>query len=221
MSNKPDKKSDENKKWMQPRRDRRIAMAPEYHLIVTEGTKTEPNYFKALKDEINAKFPGRVSIKIEGMGEGTVKLLDRAQKIVRNSPVEYKHVWLVYDKDEFTDKDFDSTAAACKSFSDSDSNVEYHALWSNECIEYWFLLHFEYLQSAIQRKGYYSKLTKHLGFKYQKNSGKIYDELKPHLETAIKNAKQIMELHEGLQPSQCTPGTKVYELFEKLKSYIS
>lgn len=219
MSKQPPKKSDENKKWMQPRRDRGIALAPEYHLIVSEGTKTEPNYFNALKDEINKKYPGRISIKIEGMGEGTAKLLERAQKIVRSSSIEYKHVWLVYDKDEFTDEDFDSTAAACKLLSESD--VEYHALWSNECIEYWFLLHFEYLQSAIHRNGYYPKLTKHFGFKYQKNSGKIYNELKPHLGTAIKNAKQIMELHKGLQPSQCTPGTKVYELFEKLKSYIS
>lgn len=45
MSMKPCKKSDLNKKWMSDRRDRRITIAPEYHLIVTEGTKTEPQYF--------------------------------------------------------------------------------------------------------------------------------------------------------------------------------
>lgn len=141
MSNKPEKKSDENKKWMTSRYDRRsVAIAPEYHLIITEGEKTEPNYFKALKEEINKKYPGRISIDIEGIGEGTTKLLKRAQKIVRSSSIEYKHVWIVYDKDEFLDEDFDSTASACKSL--SDSNVMYHALWSNECIEYWFLLHF-------------------------------------------------------------------------------
>ena len=44
MSLKPVKKSDQNKSWMQPRRDRRKMIQPEYHLIVTEGTKTEPPY---------------------------------------------------------------------------------------------------------------------------------------------------------------------------------
>lgn len=75
MSNQPAKKSDEKKKWMASRSDRRsVAIAPEYHLIVNEGTKTEPNYFEALKDEINTKFPGRISIKIEGVGKGTTRL---------------------------------------------------------------------------------------------------------------------------------------------------
>ncbi len=69
MSNKPQKKSDLNKQWMSPRRNRKIMIAPEYHLIVTEGTKTEPKYFEALKDEINRNYPGRVSIDIHGIDE--------------------------------------------------------------------------------------------------------------------------------------------------------
>lgn len=220
MSNKPQKKSDLDKQWMSPRRGREIKIAPEYHLIVTEGTKTEPNYFEALKDDINRNYPGRVSIDIQGVGVGALKLLERAQKIVGRSPNEYKHVWLVYDMDDFPSEDFDNTASECEEIS-KDSNIEYHALWSNECIEYWFLLHFGYLHSALHRKEYYPKLTKNLGYKYQKNSDKIYQELKPRLKTAIKNANKIMKIHGTVPPSQCTPGTKVYELFEKLMDYIS
>ena len=41
MSNKPPKKSDENKRWRKPRRDRGSRISPEYHLIITEGSKTE------------------------------------------------------------------------------------------------------------------------------------------------------------------------------------
>lgn len=40
MSLKPPKKSDKNKEWMKPRQDKRILVQPEYHLIVTEGTKS-------------------------------------------------------------------------------------------------------------------------------------------------------------------------------------
>ena len=39
MSLKPFKKSDLEKGWMKKRRDRKIRIQPEYHLIVTEGTK--------------------------------------------------------------------------------------------------------------------------------------------------------------------------------------
>ena len=39
MSLKPLKKTDMNKSWMKKRRDTQIKIQPEYHLIVTEGTK--------------------------------------------------------------------------------------------------------------------------------------------------------------------------------------
>ena len=55
MSRKPPKKSDMGKSWMKPRRDSRQMISPEYHLIVSEGTKTEPKYFEKIKETIDAK----------------------------------------------------------------------------------------------------------------------------------------------------------------------
>ena len=49
MSLKPVKKSDQEKDWLKKRNDKKINIFPEYHLIVTEGIKTEPNYFEAIK----------------------------------------------------------------------------------------------------------------------------------------------------------------------------
>lgn len=223
MSMKPRKKSDSNKKWMTDRRDRRITIAPEYHLIVTEGTKTEPQYFEGLKKDINNLYKGRISIVIEGVGQGanTLTLLERAQKIVERSPGKYKHIWLVYDKDDFPKDDFDNTYSRCKSLSENSDSIIYHALWSNECIEYWFLLHFMALDSALNRNEYYPKLTECLGSKYKKNRADIYTLLKPNIKTAINNAKRTADENKGLPPSQCTPGTAVYEIFEMLEGYLS
>ena len=50
MSKKPTKKSDSGKAWMQPRRDKVIKIAPEYHLIVSEGKKTEAASFPFVED---------------------------------------------------------------------------------------------------------------------------------------------------------------------------
>lgn len=222
MSMKPDKKSDMNKKWMKDRRDRRIMVAPEYHLIVTEGQKTEPLYFQGLKNDINQKYRGRISIEINGIGQGsnTLTLLERAQQLVSAEPDKYKHVWLVYDKDDFPKDDFDNTYFRCEALSKANGSVTYHALWSNECIEYWFLLHYKHLDSALRRTEYYPKLSECLGSKYEKNRDDIYYLLKPGISTAIENAKSILSTYNGMPPSQCTPGTTVFEIFEKLQNYI-
>lgn len=220
MSMKPLKKSDLDKRWMAPRRDRKRVLAPEYHLIITEGIKTEPNYFEGLKSDINRNFQGRITIRIEGIGQGanTLTLLERAEKIVKSSSEEFKHVWLVYDKDDFPKSAFDNTYFRCQDL--SDDSITYHALWSNECIEFWFLLHYMRLESAISRSEYFPKLTKELGTKYEKNREDIYNVLKPNLPAAITNAKSILASYNGLPPSQCTPGTTVYEIFEMLAPYL-
>lgn len=219
MSPKPDKKSDAGKSWMKSRRDRKRIIAPECHLIVTEGEKTEPLYFESLKAEINRNYPNRVGIRICGVGQGynTLTLLEYAVKCAEQDGC-YKHVWVVYDKDDFPDSHFDETAVRCRKL--SNEAVVYHALWSNECIELWFLLHFMYLQSDIPRHEYPKKLTEYFGSEYRKNRSDMYSLLKPHLEKAIKNAKKLELLHEGMPPSRSAPGTTVYEIFEHLKPYL-
>lgn len=222
MSNKPLKKSDLNKSWMKPRRDRETLLAPENHLIVSEGTKTEPNYFCALRDEINLKYRDKINICIPRSKEtkNTISLFEYARELVNREPGKYQHVWLVYDKDDFPSDNFDNTEKMCNS--SSDDTISYHALWSNECIEYWFLLHFIYLESNLHRTEYYVRLSEKIGQTYSKNSQDMYNLLKPCLQTAIKNATAIIQKYDdGLPPSQCAPATKVYEIFEKLKPYIS
>ena len=56
MSLKPPKKSDLDKTWMKARRDKPKKIQPEYHLIITEGTDTEPAYFEAMKEVILAQI---------------------------------------------------------------------------------------------------------------------------------------------------------------------
>lgn len=64
MSLKPFKKSDLDKGWMKGRRDKPIKIQPEYHLIITEGTNTEPAYFGAMKEIINNSYPDRIQLNI-------------------------------------------------------------------------------------------------------------------------------------------------------------
>jgi hypothetical protein len=85
MSLKPPKKSDMGKSWMKPRRNLGQIISPEYHLIVTEGTDTEPLYFQSIKTVIDAKYRDRIHLDVSGKGDNTLSLFSRAIKDVKNS----------------------------------------------------------------------------------------------------------------------------------------
>lgn len=222
MSLKPPKKSDLDKNWMKPRRDRHKKIQPEYHLIVTEGTNTEPAYFGAMKDIINHIYPDRIQLIIQGVGKNTLNLFQKAKQMASASANGYKHVWVVYDTDDFPADHINKTAQLCDE--ESTEETTYHAICSNQCIELWFLLHFNFMQSDLHRSSYWPKLTESLiaqGLgKYEKNRTDIYQILFPFMDTAIANAKKLDKINEEKLPSAAAPSTKVYVLVDKLKPYL-
>ena len=222
MSLKPPKISDAGRPWMTSRADRARKISPEYHLIVTEGEKTEPLYFERVKEIINQQYKERIQLRVEGTGENTVYLFNKAKQIAESDPNGIRHVWVVYDTDDFKAEDINLVPKCCKEAS-SDGCV-YLAIWSNQCVELWYLLHFGYYHSDIDRKEYFPKLTTHLkgigAGPYKKNRKDMYDVLRPRMDEAINNAKALDEENTGKTPAASAPGTKIYELIEKLKPYI-
>ena len=222
MSLKPPKKSDKEKNWMRKRQDRRILIQPEYHLIITEGTKTEPQYFNAIALAINHKYRGRIMVDVEAGQNNTLHLLDKAVKLVRNSSNVYRHVWVVYDTDDFPAEHVNQTAVQCSILSSDETT--YHAVWSNQCIELWFLLHFDFFHSDIHRSEYFPKLTGYLvniGVgQYHKNRSDIYQVLKPYMNVGIENARKLANINKSRTPAASAPGTMVYELIETLRPYL-
>ena len=223
MSLKPPKKSDLNKSWMKKKPDRAIKIHPEYHLIVTEGTDTEPAYFGAIKEIINKRYPEKIHLDVSGEGDNTISLFGRAKFLAGNNSNVYKHVWIVYDTDDFPADHIDRVLQLC--VENSTEETMFHAIWSNQCIELWFLLHFSFMQSDIHRTEYWPKLTEHLKQigvgEYMKNRKDMYQILYPYMDYAIGNAKRLNALNEGKLPSKAAPGTKVYELIEVLKPYLT
>lgn len=223
MTLKPSKKSDLNKGWMSKRIDRKKLINPEYHLIVTEGTKTEPNYFNGIKDRINRNYRERIHLETVGTGDNTIGLLNKAKQMANNDPNGYSHVWIVYDTDDFPADNINKVVKQCEDLSTDECT--YHAIWSNQCIELWFLLHFCYMKSDLHRNEYYDKLTgyfkdKKIAVTYTKNMENIFEELYPFLDNAIKNAHKLDDCNKGKTPSNSKPGTKVFELVERLKAYL-
>ncbi|MBO6231165.1 MAG: RloB domain-containing protein [Ruminiclostridium sp.] len=222
MSLKPPKKSDVSKHWMNPRKSKEILIQPEYHLIVTEGTDTEPQYFESIKTRINSKYQGKIYLEIYGEGDNTLSLLKKAQKRALGSSTIFKHVWIVFDTDDFPPDHINRTVEKCLSMTNEET--EYHALWSNQCVELWFMLHFNYIDADLHRSEYFPKLTEWMSNigcgKYEKNRKDMFDILMPYLDNAIDNAKKLNAINKNKTPANSSPGTQVYKLLELLKPYL-
>lgn len=218
MSMKPPKHSE--MKWPSKRQSKKKFINLDYNLIVCEGTKTEPNYFMGLKEVISQKQDNRIQLEIIGTGENTRSLFETALELARNSPNGYSDVWIVFDKDDFPAESFNVMEELCNSNSSED--ITFHAVWSNQCIELWFLLHFMYLQSDLHRSEYYPKLTKCLGKEgaYRKNREDIFPILLPYIDFAIANARKLDAVNKDRTPALSSPGTKVYEMMEKFRPYL-
>ena len=81
------------------------------YLIITEGERTEPLYFRGLKKLIQEKVGGAVDIveapriDIHGEGCATGKLIEIADQKVKDAKIIYQNIWVVFDKDDFADFD--------------------------------------------------------------------------------------------------------------------
>lgn len=205
-------------------------IAPYRYLIVCEGSKTEPNYFEGIKQIINARHGDKIRIskinanriEIDGTGRNTEDLVAYTMKKRRDATIPYGHVWCVFDRDAFTDQQFNRAISLCQK-----NNIG--AAWSNEAIELWFLLHFEYLNAGITRNQYIKKLNDYFKFyeikhgKYEKNIHEIYEILTEYgdMGQAIKYAKKLKDLNdEGTTPAKMKPATMVFELVEALFEYL-
>ncbi|MEM6502673.1 MAG: RloB family protein [Cyanobacteria bacterium P01_C01_bin.89] len=173
-------------------------------LIVCEGTKTEPNYFRSFR------LPGLV-IDIEGLGFSPSRLVEETKELKNKD--EYDQVWCVFDRDSFPERDFND---AIREASKEGFNVAY----SNEAFEIWYILHFEYLDTGISRRDYKKRLTKLLKSEYKKNSDSMYIELLDKQEDAIRNAIKLLEKSDSSNPARNNPSTTVHLLVQKLNEFI-
>lgn len=198
-------------------------LKPNKWLIVCEGKSTEPNYFKGAISEINNNLDPKHQLKVDikGQGKNTMSLVKTAielQTIVdkyNNTIIPYGKIFVVFDKDDFEDDQFNNAIAMCKSNG-------FIPLWSNQSIEFWFLLYFDFICSAMHRELCVTKLNenfyKNKLNKYKKNDSEIYFKLTRYgsLKNAKKNARKIHLEHKNHSPSKSVSCTTVYKFYDEV-----
>ncbi|MDJ0618749.1 MAG: RloB family protein [Calothrix sp. MO_192.B10] len=176
-------------------------------MIVCEGEKTEPNYFRNFRGNNQV-----IEIDVRGVGENPSKLVDSAKRLHTQEDEDYDQVWCVFDHDDFPPEDFNNAIQNAETW-------KFQVAYSNEAFELWYVLHFQFLNTGVPRSDYKNKLNSLLGYKYQKNSATIYDELFEKQPTAIKNAKNLLKQYNPHIPARDNPSTTVHLLVEELNKY--
>lgn len=172
-------------------------------LIVCEGKRTEPAYFRGFQ------VPGIV-IEAAGVGKSAVQLVQKA--IVLSENGDYDQVWCVFDCDDLRVEQIHSALELA-------ANQNFRVALSNQSFELWYLLHFNYYHTAMTRDDYYSRLSELLGHTYEKNSPNMYAELLDRQETAIENARRLHTTYQPRRLAHDNPATTVHELVEELNKH--
>lgn len=182
--------------------------------IVCEGTNTEPNYFKAIREEpdVYEKYDIEVypskedQIKAskkegESMRADAVSLVKIAKR--EREKKNYDEVWAVFDKDGYT------------KHKEAFSYAKKHGVnlaFSSIAFEHWILLHYQQNRTAfpksqnvidyLEQAGYFTGYSK-------KADISIYPRLQSLTKTAIENAAWLrMEMAKNLAACE----NKIYEL---------
>lgn len=187
------------------RRGRRVSTREvrQRFLIVCEGEQTEPKYFQAFQ------VPGLV-VKIEDARERGRALIAKAEQLREED--DYDQVWCVFDRDDLLPRQINEAFQLAEQRS-------IKIAFSNQAFELWYLLHFDFHNTAITRQDYTDRLRRKLGHPYVKNSTTMYDRLLGMQPTAIANAHRLLALYGRWRPAEHDPSTTVHLLVEELNKH--
>jgi hypothetical protein len=207
-----------NAKKSYSRKPARALLPGRTFLIVTEGRKTEPNYFRALRDRLRLATANVVIVHPEGtdpvtlVGEA-IRLRDAQAKLAKGGTgVAYDDVWVVFD----LEKPHDERRRLAEEARTTKGAKGIRFADSDPCFEYWLLLHEEYTTApCVDCAAVVSRLSKHWG-SYAK--GQILPStVIDRVPTAVTHAARCRD-HHAASGGDGNPSTRVDHLVRALNA---
>jgi len=199
------------------RKPRNIRPRP-FFLIVCEGQNTEVDYFKSFPYYrcrgvlSRGQFFSHGPVHVVGKAGQHESVVNKAEEIYQDLVNEYGYfsrdeVWCVFDCDE-------NDSALKKAVQLAESRG-FRAIYSVQCFELWYLLHFENITSPIRKSEYDKRIGGHLKINYTHGTTGMYDRLLPYQSDAILRAERLLKLKQN-EGEMSDPVTKVFELVKAL-----
>lgn len=196
-------------------------------LIVSEGSRTEPNYFREIRAayrlhaanvEVQPSDRGTEPIQVVGYAEELFKHGDRRRQI---QPRAFEQVYAVFDRDDHRTY-FDALQFAesldGRLRNDNGQAVSFKAIASVPSFELWLLLHYEDIQAPIHRDEVMQRLKRHMPG-YAKGTGGAFAITRDRLEAAMQRAQALASRFSAHDDGE--PHTAVGELVALLTGFLS
>lgn len=186
-------------------------------LIVCEGEKTEPNYFRALIDDLQLNT-ANIKIAKNKAGSSPRNVVDTARKEYKKEK-DYDAIYCVFDKDQHPSYN-EALDIIRREKARGRRGCPMYAIASIPCFEFWLLLHFIYTTKRFDTghgsicANVISDLKVHIPG-YGKGDIATYQTTREWISTAISNAKKVVSHCQS--GSTDTPSTDIYKLVEYLQ----
>ncbi|UZN52386.1 RloB family protein [Cupriavidus cauae] len=168
-------------------------------LIVSEGAKTEPNYFC----EIRAAYrlhTTNVEVRHCEIGTSPIQVVQYAESLFRNGDRHkriqaraFEQVYAVFDRDDH-DSYFDALQYAAaldgRLKNDIKQDVAFRAVASVPNFELWLLLHYAQVHAPVHRDEVLRRLKNHVP-QYRKGMRDAFAITRPNLDAATRRAMEL------------------------------
>ena len=183
-------------------------------LIVCEGKRTEPLYFRSLVKELRLATVD-VSVTVEGGKGGDPRLVVERARSKRNearsSERPFDNVWCVFDAENpNSNLHFNSAVTDAR-------QEEFDLAISNPAFEFWYLLHFQDTDRPFENASVCIEVLKKEGIPDYDKGCCVLPILYEHTDTAIQRATRILENSPDQDTEFPNPSTRVFRLVEILK----
>ena len=168
-------------------------------LIVSEGSKTEPNYFNEIRSACRLRTAdvkmmhgqyGSAPIQVVQYARALFEQGDRHKNI---QPRAFERVYAVFDRDEHASYAEALQLAASldgKLKSDAKQFIRFEAVASVPSFELWLLLHYEDIRAPLPRDEVMRRLKHHIPT-YEKGASTVFANTREHLAIASQRAQTL------------------------------
>jgi hypothetical protein len=168
-------------------------------LIVSEGSKTEPNYFHEIRIA-HRLHTANVEVQPSELGTAPIQVVQYAQTLFENGDRHkniqrraFERVFAVFDRDDHGSYHEALTLATSlngKLRNDAKQSVSFQAIASVPSFELRLLLHFEDIQAPLHRDEVMRRLKLYIPG-YDKGAGNAFATTNVHLAVATQRAERL------------------------------
>lgn len=209
--------------------ERKLARRASYDriLIVSEGSKTEPNYFGEIRQAYRL-HTANVEVQPSELGTAPIQVVQYAKDLFQFGdkhkgiqPRAFEQVYAVFDRDDH-DSYFNALAKAesldRKLKNDNKQFVRFQAIASVPSFELWLLLHYEDIRAQIHRDEVMRRLKTYIPG-YAKGEKGAFSITRDLLSVAMRHAQALaLKFDARTVPEPFTAISELVELLTQLRS---